>query len=154
MREPAAGVVRRATPEDAAWIADLEQVCFGADAWSPTQVAEELTTPVCWAWVLTAPGGPLGYVVVRDAGEVTDLERIAVRPDARRQGVASRLLDAARPAQGRLLLEVSAENDAALAFYAGAGFTEISRRRRYYRDGSDAVVLAGSGGQPPTTHWG
>ena len=36
---------------------------------------------------------------------------------------------------------MSADNDAALAFYAGEGFVEIDRRRGYYRDGSDAVVM-------------
>jgi len=44
----------------------------------------------------------------------------------------------------RLLLEVSAENEVALRFYATAGFAEIDRRRRYYRDGSDALVLGRS----------
>ena len=28
-----------------------------------------------------------------------------------------------------------------MAFYAAHGFTEIDRRPRYYRDGSDALVL-------------
>ena len=32
-------------------------------------------------------------------------------------------------------------NAAALAFYAAEGFTEVARRRRYYRDGADAVVM-------------
>ena len=41
----------------------------------------------------------------------------------------------------RLILEVSAGNDAARALYRGAGFTEIGRRRAYYPDGSDALVL-------------
>jgi ribosomal-protein-alanine N-acetyltransferase len=32
-------------------------------------------------------------------------------------------------------------NHAARALYAATGFVELARRRRYYRDGSDAVVL-------------
>jgi ribosomal-protein-alanine N-acetyltransferase len=40
-----------------------------------------------------------------------------------------------------MLLEVSAANQAALALYEAAGFEEIDRRRRYYRDGTDAVVM-------------
>ena len=40
-----------------------------------------------------------------------------------------------------MLLEVSARNTGALAFYGAEGFTEIARRRRYYRDGADAVVM-------------
>jgi ribosomal protein S18 acetylase RimI-like enzyme len=41
-----------------------------------------------------------------------------------------------------MLLEVSAGNEPAIALYEQAGFAEIDRRRRYYRDGSDALVLA------------
>ena len=41
-----------------------------------------------------------------------------------------------------MLLEVSAANAAAVAFYDAQGFTRIDVRRRYYRDGSDALVLA------------
>jgi ribosomal-protein-alanine N-acetyltransferase len=40
-----------------------------------------------------------------------------------------------------VLLEVRADNGPALAFYARTGFAEIHRRRRYYRDGTDAIVL-------------
>ena len=41
-----------------------------------------------------------------------------------------------------MMLEVSAVNDAAIAFYLRHGFAEIARRPRYYRDGSDALVLS------------
>jgi ribosomal-protein-alanine N-acetyltransferase len=40
-----------------------------------------------------------------------------------------------------MLLEVRADNAGALAFYLAEGFAEIDRRRRYYRDGADAIVL-------------
>jgi len=70
-----------------------------------------------------------------------DLQRIVVRPSHRRQGLARRLLAAVSPDAGRLLLEVSERNDAARAFYAAEGFTEVARRPHYYRDGSDAVVM-------------
>ena len=38
-------------------------------------------------------------------------------------------------------LEVSEKNTAALALYEKSGFREIARRRKYYKDGSDAVVM-------------
>ncbi|MBK5217865.1 MAG: ribosomal-protein-alanine acetyltransferase, partial [Propionibacteriales bacterium] len=41
----------------------------------------------------------------------------------------------------RLLLEVAADNTAALAMYADHGFVEISRRHGYYTGGRDAVIL-------------
>ena len=136
--------LREAGADDVGAVAELERLLFGANAWSEAQVREELTGGRRQAWVAGDP--VVGYAVTLAAGDVMDLLRIAVHPDHQRQGLAGRLLDAAVGAgkaarADRMLLEVSAANTAALAFYAAAGFVEIDRRRRYYRDGTDAVVM-------------
>ena len=139
--------VRPARAGDVADVAALDRHLFGADAWSTAQVEEELVGERRRAWVA---GDPLvGYVVtlrVGDPVELVDLQRIAVHPGHRRRGLARALLaaalaDALDSGADRMLLEVSADNPGALAFYAAAGFTEIDRRRGYYRDGADAVVM-------------
>lgn len=127
-------------------VAALEAEVFGADAWSPAQVVEELGGPGRRTWVAERAGVVVGYAVTWRSGDVVDLQRIAVHPGHRHQGLARALLDdvvAAGRADhaDRLLLEVAAGNVAALALYTGAGFVEVDRRRRYYRDGADAVVL-------------
>lgn len=138
--------LRAATAADVPGIATLEAELFGADAWSSGAVAGEVEGAGRHAVVAVEGEALVGYAVTWTAGEVVDLQRIAVRPDRQRRGVARALLDAAlarvRDADAeRMLLEVSAANEPALAFYAAAGFTEIDRRRRYYSDGSDAVVM-------------
>ncbi len=146
--------LREATPDDVAAVVALEALLFGVDAWSEEQVRGELTGERRSAWVVedAAVGDPgpgdavVGYVVTLAAGDVVDLQRVAVHPGHQRHGLARRLLDAAVSAAradraDRMLLEVSAANTAALACYAGLGFVEIDRRRRYYRDGTDAVVM-------------
>ena len=124
-------------------VAALEQEVFGVDAWSAAAVAEELTGPRRRAVVAEEDGQVVGYAVTLAGDGMLDLQRIAVRPEHRRAGVASRLLEAVL--QGttadRMLLEVSSANHAALAFYGAHGFVQIDRRPRYYRDGSDALVL-------------
>ncbi len=75
------------------------------------------------------------------AGDAVDLMRIARRPVARDVAASRTRCWRSVTSDVRMLLEVSADNTAALAFYAAEGFVEIARRRRYYRDGSDAVVL-------------
>jgi ribosomal-protein-alanine N-acetyltransferase len=91
-------------------------------------------------------GEVVGHAVVSTAGDIAELQRIAVHTAHRRSGVASALLAevievAGRTEANRLLLEVREDNDAALAFYARSGFSEVYRRPRYYADGATAVVL-------------
>jgi len=151
--------LRAATADDVAAVVALESMLFGPDAWSEAQVREELTGERRSAWVVSGAGADatvFGYAVTLAAGDVVDLQRVAVHPEHQRRGLARLLLDAAvasARADGadRMLLEVSAANTAALALYETAGFEEIDRRRRYYRDETDAVVmrlpLAGADGR-------
>jgi len=132
-------IVRAATGDDVAAVHALERLLFGADAWSEQSVREELTGPRRRAVVACDPD-VVGYVVTLDVGDVTDLQRVAVHPARQREGMARALLAAVAP-DGDLLLEVSEANAPARQFYAAEGFVEIDRRRRYYRDGSDALVL-------------
>lgn len=88
----------------------------------------------------------LGRVAVDEAEVLT----LATHPDHRRQGRArAALVGFAQEAGARgastAFLEVAADNEAALALYRGAGFTEVARRRKYYRKSEgtqvDAVIL-------------
>ncbi|GAA5146358.1 GNAT family N-acetyltransferase [Nocardioides marinquilinus] len=141
-------VVRRATPDDADAVAALEAEALGRDAWSPGLVAAGVSgeVPTVTYLVAEVDGVLAGYAVGSVAGDLAELQRIAVGAGHRRRGLASVLLEAlvdlARDGGAdRLLLEVREDNHGAAAFYAARGFTEIDRRRRYYRDGATAVVL-------------
>jgi [ribosomal protein S18]-alanine N-acetyltransferase len=136
-------VVRKATGSDVDGVAALESAVFGGDAWSRDSVLQELTSPLRQVYVaVDARGDVRGYVVVLGLGDVADLQRIAVAETHRRRGVAAALLGACDlSAYGRVVLEVRADNEAALAFYCRHGFTEVSRRRGYYADGADAVEM-------------
>jgi ribosomal-protein-alanine N-acetyltransferase len=116
--------------------------------WSEGAFAEEFESPEAAVWVARDAGGEVrGYLVARRApGEVHVLS-LAVEPCARRLGAASALLaaalDAERARGARIAhLEVRASNPEALAFYARSGFRSVGRRRRYYPDGDDALLLA------------
>lgn len=140
-------MIEPARPEDVAAIARLESEALGADAWSEALVREGVTGRLPTVHYLVARDGDriVGHAVASVVGEIAELQRIAVDPGRRRTGIASALLAAVRAiAAGaeRLLLEVREDNAAALAFYAAAGFAELDRRARYYRDGATAVVLA------------
>ena len=140
--------VRPADVADVGAVVMLEEKLFGVDAWSVESVEEELTGAGRLALVGCVDHEVVAYLVTMEAGDVVDLLRVGVDPAWRRCGIAGVLLDVAvEHAQGAavppdaMLLEVSALNEGARAFYQAAGFGEISRRPGYYRDGSDAVVL-------------
>ena len=140
--------IRPAELEDIQVMSALETECFGMDAWSEDALRSELEEMPTTRDVLVAELGHevVGYAVLRVVGTTGDVQRIAVRPDVRRRGIARRLL-AALLERGRqrgceeMLLEVAVGNEPAINLYESAGFTVIARRPRYYRSGADALVL-------------
>ena len=133
LREVTPGPSAAPDPAVVGAVAALEAEVFGVDAWSAPQVAEELGGTGRRTWVLEEDGAVVGYAVTWRSGDVVDLQRIAVHPGRRHQGLARRLLAEvvlACRADGadRMLLEVGAGNAAALGLYAAAGFVEIDRR--------------------------
>ena len=125
----------------------MERVCF-SDPWSRNMLAEELDNALAaFLAALDGTGAVVGYAglqVVLDEGYILN---IAVRPDCRRQQIASQLLEVfINFAQGNrlsfLTLEVRASNAPAIALYERWGFAEAGRRRNYYEHPrEDAVIM-------------
>ena len=128
-------------------VAALERICF-SDPWSRNLLAAELDNDLSAFLVALDGGGEVaGYArlqVILDEGTVTN---IAVRPDCRRQGVASQLLQVFLDfAQGNrlafLTLEVRASNYDAIALYGSRGFRSMGRRKNYYEHPrEDAIIM-------------
>jgi ribosomal-protein-alanine N-acetyltransferase len=110
--------------------------------WSATEFAALLPDP---AVVFAAE--PDGFALGRLAGPEVEVLTLAVHPEARRRGLASRLLQrleteaAARGAED-CFLEVAATNTAARALYAKQGYIVVGRRPSYYRHAPAAPVDA------------
>lgn len=140
--------VRQAGPDERDALVRLERAAFGARSWGPESVRESFAAPRT-AILLAEKGNhqaPAGFALWRDLGEEAELLTIGVAPEARRQGVGAALLEAVfcearRAGAARLCLEVDAGAVAALALYRAAGFERTGVRRRYYRDGADAIVM-------------
>jgi len=140
--------IRAAAADDVPAVAALERDNLGVDAWPEGLVAEGLlgNLPTVSYLVAEVDGAVVGHAVASVVADIAELQRIAVDPAHRRTGLASELLDAvvatARAGGAdRVLLEVREDNAGAIAFYAARGFVEVDRRRRYYRDGTTAVVM-------------
>ena len=135
------------TSEHLDQVADIERLCF-SDPWSRRMLSEHLENE-CAATLVAqgADGTVLGYaglLVVLDEGYITT---VAVRPEYRRQGIASELLEVFRRfGEGNhmafLTLEVRASNDKAISLYLKNGFVQEGRRKDYYKDPrEDAIIM-------------
>jgi ribosomal-protein-alanine N-acetyltransferase len=131
---------------DPGLLACLHAQCF-ADAWSAESIAALLATPGSFAGVSE---DHCGFVMIRVAGDESELLSLGVTPAARRRGTATMLvLDAAKQAASlgavRMFLEVDRANLPAIALYKRLGFAEVGCRKGYYVDAhgraSDALVL-------------
>ncbi len=129
-------------------VAALERLCF-AEPWSETSL--ELLCRERGVGVVIpsdAPDGVAlaygGMTVVLDEGSITN---IAVRPDARRQGlgraVVEALIEHARTlGVADIYLEVRISNEAAISLYRSLGFTVVGTRKAFYTlPVEDALVM-------------
>jgi ribosomal-protein-alanine acetyltransferase len=119
------------SPEVAQWV-----------RWDYARVAQSEMA----GWV-AEEDGVAGFLVARRIAGDLEILNLAIRPDARRRGMASSLLHQTLEwgktfNAEKALLEVRPSNEAALQFYAKHGFEVTGRRRRYYvAPIEDALVL-------------
>lgn len=129
-----------ATQDQLARLAAIHASAFD-EVWGEKAFADLLAQPGMFA--LASDEGLILCRHVVDEGEVVTL---AVTPAARRQGVATALIEAAKAfltglGAQTLFLEVSARNPGAIKLYAGLGFEQVGLRKVYYADGADALVM-------------
>jgi ribosomal-protein-alanine N-acetyltransferase len=89
-----------------------------------------------------------GFAMLRLLGDDAELMTIAVEPKYRSKGVATALLracfeDLRMTPSKRMILEVAADNPAAIKVYSRLGFTRLSERQGYYArpDGQPATAI-------------
>lgn len=129
-------------------LAEIDAALFGTDAWSQATFWSELAGVPDRRWyrVAEVDGAIVGYVGLGIGEGTGDVQTIAVAPSAQGRGWGRVLLDALLERAstlgcGEVLLEVRSDNAPALALYERSGFATIATRRRYYADGTDALIL-------------
>ena len=90
--------------------------------------------------------GSASGVPDREYNNFAEINNIAIKPDFRRLGIGSRLIDdlIALLIPGdvaEIWLEVRESNSAAIAFYDRIGFTSLQIRKNYYQNPPENAVL-------------
>ncbi len=136
--------IRGLTYSDLPQVIAIERRAFPTP-WSLAMFVLELSKPggVCLA--ARREGALRGYVICSRFEDVWHVMNVAVDPSARREGIATTLLEEliARLGEGsRLTLEVRPSNDGAIRLYERFGFLAVGLRKRYYQDnGEDALIM-------------
>jgi ribosomal-protein-alanine N-acetyltransferase len=142
--------INRVGPAYAPVLAAIHALAFTRERWDSATFQQQLEMHGVLG-LLDSRGGMILLRVAADEAEILTLGTV---PGMRRRGVAAGLLANALDRAAALgarsaFLEVETGNTPALRLYAGAGFTEVGRRRAYYANGADALVLRAELPAPP-----
>jgi [ribosomal protein S18]-alanine N-acetyltransferase len=136
--------VRRLAYSDLPGVISIERRSFPAP-WSLAMFVLELSKPSGICLVASEGDELLGYLVCSRYDRVWHLMNVAVAPERRRRGVATRLISQLIAEGGGELpftLEVRVSNRDAIAMYERLGFRSAGVRPRYYQDnGEDALIM-------------
>jgi ribosomal-protein-alanine N-acetyltransferase len=137
--------LRRLSYSDLPAVISIERRSFPTP-WSLAMFVLELSKPsgICLAAV-GEDDALLGYLVCSRYDTVWHLMNVAVDPQRRRHGIATRLINRLFEEGGAhspYTLEVRVSNREAIVMYERFGFRSAGTRRGYYHDnGEDAVIM-------------
>jgi len=133
-------------------VANIEAIVQPQDAWSYQTLLELLEQDSINILVVYAPDKSaksiiIGYCLYQVVFEQAEILRIGTHPDYQRQGVASQTIDKLHKVLQSnqvesLLLEVRADNHAAIALYERQNFVVIHKRKGYYQSSHQPAVDA------------
>ena len=127
-------------------VLEIESASFSRP-WTRRHFLDEIASDCGTPFVATAPDGSVaGYLCLQRVLDEAEILDVAVRPDLLGLGVGRVLVERALALSleaGMVLvrLEVRVGNDPAIALYRRLGFREVGRRKGYYDDGCDAVLM-------------
>jgi ribosomal-protein-alanine N-acetyltransferase len=151
--------LRRLELRDLAEIEEIERSSYPTP-WSRSMFASELSKPssLCLGAYDADDDRLLGYLVISRYVDAWHVMNVAVRPDRRRQGIASMLMNrlfdltSGRSRRG-YTLEVRVSNTGAIKLYERLGFKPRGVRRGYYTDNrEDALIMWKDPVQEPAAH--
>ena len=140
--------IRRLQLRDLTAIEKIERSAYPTP-WSRSMFASELAKPssLCLGAFEAESERLIGYLIISRYVDAWHVMNVAVRPDQRRRGIASLLLNrlfelAAGRSRRGYTLEVRVSNAGAIKLYEELGFRPRGVRRGYYTDNrEDALIM-------------
>ena len=123
-------------------VAEIERACFSSP-WDESALEAELSNPCSHLYVALDGDKAAGYAAVYCVCGEADIARVAVLPEYRRQGIATKLLlkSFEENGAGCAFLDVRESNAAAINLYEALGFQRIGVRNNYYSEPTENAIL-------------
>lgn len=117
---------------------NIEKVCFGKEAWTVNNLVAEFNNEFSHMFAERDGDKIVGYVCMRVMYEEAQICNVAVLPEYRRRGIATRLLErvaeyAAEQGCERCELEVNTANTPTVELYKKCGYEIAGTRPNFYR---------------------
>jgi ribosomal-protein-alanine N-acetyltransferase len=146
MASPGSGIeVLPATWHDLRSVHQLEKICFNLDAWPLIDVLGALTIPQVLRYKAQQGEILTGFIAadLRRAQATAWIATLAVHPEHRRKGIASRLLKKCEDNINLPLIRLSVRenNESAIQLYRKFGYQQVEIWKKYYRGGDNALVF-------------
>ena len=132
--------------KDAECAAEISASCL-EECWNKEDFLESLEKDYTIMAVAECEGKMIGYTVIYQMADQSELESVAISKSARRNGAASELLvfgleEAYRRGVRSMTLEVRESNSAARKLYEKFHFEIIGKRKNFYQNPQeDALIL-------------
>ena len=138
--------IRLALPSEGKLFFEIDRAQTFSAHWSEGAWQAELAQPAARVWGAFVGERLVGFICVRGAAGQYEITNLAVELGHTRQGIGRALLTYATDqlkalGAGQVTLEVSTANKPAQALYQSGTFTMLGVRKKFYPDGSDALIL-------------
>lgn len=134
-------------------ISEFENDNFMGEAYSKNQIEDILKDNYLLKNndnIIVAEGSDdielIGYIIFHISEDFTDIYKIFVRENDRKNGVGTSLFREVEKLSKRfhskkIMVEVRSKNESAISFYMRLGFNKISERKNYYNEPQDDAYI-------------
>lgn len=138
-------VIRKMSNQDIPEVAAIERECFSMP-WSEKSFEDSLALSYAHFYIAESGDRIAGYVGLYNVADEGDITNIAVLPQYRRKGIASRLISEVIRFSEELgiraiNLEVRESNKNAISLYTKNGFKNVGIRKNFYEKPVENAII-------------
>lgn len=136
-------LIRPATPDDISTILKIESL-FIPNPYTQKQFLEEFNNKNSHFFVVINKNKVIAYLLCHLILDEMELIKIVVDLNFHRQGIGTKLFNGVlklHPKIRKVFLEVRDSNSQAIQFYKKQGFDIVGRRKQYYSNQEDAILM-------------